>query len=138
MDHLSKAERAYFKAAKAMAESSQHRFQVGAVLVHRHRIVGRSCNSTTKTDIIQAQLDSKRYGCYCEGKLHAESALLIPFIKRRVDLSGASIFVYRTKKDKTSAMARPCVTCMELIKACGIKKVYYSTDFGYAVEIIST
>ena len=136
MDGLSKTERAYFNAAKAVSSLSDHRVHVGAVVVHQHRIISSDCNSSTRTDAIQAKLDQAHFGCYCEGKIHAESACLIPYIKRNINLSGGTIYVYREHKNGSIAMARPCERCMSLIKKAGIKKVYYSTESGFAKEYI--
>lgn len=134
---MTNTEMAYFNAAKAVSKLSDYRFHLGAVVVNHHRIIGSGFNSATRTDIIQARLDQKKYGCFCEGRLHAESSALIPFIKRRINLSGASIYVYRELKDGTPAMARPCSSCFELIKKCGIKKVYYTTNNGFCREDIN-
>lgn len=133
---MTKTHRAMFRVARSVSQLSDHRVRVGAVVVKQHRIISSGCNSSTRTDIIQAKLDGKRYGCDCAGKLHAESAALIPFIKRKMDLSGAVIYVYRERRDGTIANARPCPSCMSLIKQAGIKKIYYTTNDGYAVEEI--
>lgn len=133
---MTKTEISFFNAAKAVSELSNHKYRVGAVVVKSHKIVSSGCNSSTRTDIIQAKLDRQRYGCECPGKLHAESDALIPFIKRKIDLSGASIYIYRQLKDGSYAMARPCPSCMKLIKMCQIKRIYYTTYGGYAKEEI--
>lgn len=39
-------------------------------------------------------------------------------------------------KDGMSGMARPCPRCMRLIKSLGIKRINYSTQGGFAEEII--
>ena len=133
---MTKRNLSLFRIAKNVAELSDHRHKIGAVLYHKHTIIGSGHNSNTKTDIIQAKLDKKKYGCESSGKLHAESALLIPFLKRHIDLSGSELFIYRERKDHSLGMARPCSSCMKLIKQAGIKKIHYSTYDGYATELI--
>ena len=128
---------ALFRAAQIASLSSDHRCRLGAVVYNKHRIISAGCNSQTDTDPIQAALDHERYGCCCPGKLHAESAALIPLIKRKIDISGADLYIYRSKRDGTLGMARPCQSCMKLIKQCGIKRIFYTTDDGYAEEVIS-
>ena len=133
---MTRTEMAYFRAAKAVSELSDHRVHVGAVLVHKHRIISSGSNSNSKTDVIQSRLDTKLFGDGCPGKLPAESSCLIPFIKRGIDLSGSSIFVHREHKNGSVAMSRPCNRCMSLIKQCRIKTIYYTTENGYAKESI--
>ena len=70
----------------------------------------------------------------CIPNSHAEGRIL-----NKLDY-GAIIYVARVKKkDKTLALARPCPTCQNRIKARGIKKVYYSiNDTQYGVWDIKT
>lgn len=133
---ISKKEQSYFNAAKAMSQMSNHKCHVGSVLVSNHHIIGSGHNSSTKCHRVQAEIDQKRYGVFCEGKVHAEIDTLIPFLKRKSNLSNATLYIYREKCDGSIGMARPCAGCMEIIKQCGIKKIAYSTDDGYAKEIL--
>jgi deoxycytidylate deaminase len=133
---MTNKERSLFRIAKNISSLSDFRVKIGAVLYYKHKVVGSGANSNTATDIIQAKLDKENYGCECPGKLHAESSVLIPFIKRGIDISGSELFIYRERKDGSLGMARPCQSCMKLIKQCGIKKIYYSTYDGYATEMI--
>lgn len=125
-----------FNLAKSIANTSDHHFKVGAVLTYKHKPLRFASNSATKCDPIQAKLDFEKYGSYCEGKLHAESAVLIPYIKRRIDISGAEIYIYRCMRNGKSGLARPCSSCMKLIKMCKIKKIHYSTYDGFATETL--
>ena len=125
----------YFNIAKEVSEMSNHRCRLGCVVVDHHRIISSGYNSATKCHRIQKELDRKYFPQQeCSGPVHAEMSALIPLVKRRVDLTGATIFVYRQKKDGTVAMARPCPRCMEYIRRCGIKHIKYSTDDGFASE----
>ena len=67
--------------------------------------------------------------------LHAEVAALLPVINK-FDLSEAVVYIYRENKLGQLAMCRPCKGCMSFIKACGIKKIYYTTYDGYAEEYL--
>lgn len=132
---MTKTNMAYFNAAKAVSELSDHRqHKLGCVIVDGHKIVSSGCNSHSRTHSIQAKIDSKRFGCTCPGYRHAEVDALIPLIQRGADLSKASIYVYRQHKNGNPAVARPCCGCEQLIKECGIKKVFYSIDNGFAQE----
>lgn len=131
---ITKANRSFFNAARAVSELSDHKHKLGCVVVLGHRIVSSGHNSKTKCHKMQALMDKEMFGCESFGPLHAEVDALIPLIKKRVDLSRASIYIYREHKDGTTALAHPCSRCMGLIKRCGIKKIYYTTNDGYAVE----
>jgi deoxycytidylate deaminase len=131
---ISKTERAYFRAAKAVSELSDHRQPLGCVVVNKHRIVSSGTNSHVKCHKVQALIDSERYGVECPGRVHAETAALLPLMRNGVDLSNATLYVHRQHKDGSIAMARPCEGCMQLIRQCGIKRIRYTTDSGYARE----
>lgn len=135
---LSKREMAYFNSAKSISELSDHRCKLGCVIVDGHRIISSGHNSKTKFHRIQSELDNKFFPGYeNKGPVHAEVSALIPLIKRRVDLSGTTLYVYRENKDGKLAMSRPCPRCMQLIKEQGIKKICYTTNDGYVDERIS-
>ena len=136
MDGLTKKEQTYFKIAKSMSELSDHRAKIGCVIVDKHRIISSGHNSNTKTHRIQAEIDTKYFGCMCYGKLHAEVSALIPLIQSRYDFSNASIYTYREDRNGNISISRPCPRCMELIKKCGIKKIKYTTYDGFAKEYL--
>ena len=47
------------------------------------------------------------------------------------------IFVYREMLDGSIGMARPCESCMAYIKDMGIKNIYYTTNDGFAHEVLT-
>ena len=132
---MSKTNKAFFRAAKTVSELSDYpKHKIGCVVVKGHRIISSSCNSATKCHPLQAKLDSEKYGVECPGRVHAEIAALLPLMRDKVDLNGASIYIFRQHKNGTLAMARPCSSCQKVIRQLGIKKVFYSIENGYAVE----
>lgn len=133
---LSGAKRTYFRAAEGMATLSNHRCKMGCVIVRGHRIISSGHNSATVTHAFQSKVDSTYFGCDCAGYLHAETDALLPLINSKVDLTQATIFVYRKMPKGGKGMARPCPRCMGVIKSLGIKKINYSTPEGFAEEII--
>lgn len=134
---ISKTSKSYFRAAKAVSELSNYPIhKIGCVIINGHNIVSSGCNSSTKCHPLQAKLDTSYFKVQCCGKIHAETAALIPLIKSGVDLSNAIVYTYREHKNGKKAMARPCQRCMSLLKSCGIKKIRYTTEFGYAEERI--
>lgn len=134
---LSKTKKAYFNAAKSVSTLSNHRCQIGCIVVNKHKIISSGHNSADKTHAFQAKLDKEMFNCECAGYLHAEISALLPLIKNRIDLTGASIYVYRGMKSGGHGMARPCPRCMSIIRKCGIKSINYSTDMGFAEEVIT-
>lgn len=133
---LSGAKRTYFRAAQSIAALSNHRCQMGCVVVKGHRIISSGHNSATTTHAFQAKVDSRYFDCECAGFLHAETDALLPLINQKTDLSQASIYVYRSMRNGSQGMARPCPRCMGVIKSLGIKKINYSTPDGFAEEFI--
>lgn len=133
---LSGAKRTYFRAAQSIAALSNHRCQMGCVVVKGHRIISSGHNSATTTHAFQAKVDSRYFDCECAGFLHAETDALLPLMNQKVDLSQASIYVYRSMRNGSQGMARPCPRCMGVIKSLGIKKINYSTPDGFAEEFI--
>ena len=131
---ITKAEKSYFRAAKAVSELSDHPVRMGCVVVLGHRIIGSGCNSKTKCSSTQAKLDRKRYGVYTPGHVHCEIAALDYLFKNNINLRRAEIYVYRQYKNGNTAMARPCCSCMEFIKRCGIRKIHYTTSEGVVTE----
>lgn len=132
---IGKANKAYFRAAKAVSELSDYPIhKLGCVVVSKHRIISSGCNSKSKCHPLQAKLDAEKYGVECAGKCHAEISALLPLIRDKVDLSNAYLYVFRQHKDGTLAMARPCSSCQKMIKELKIKKCFYTIENGYAVE----
>lgn len=131
---MTKTERAYFAAAKAVSELSDHKHKIGATVVLKHRIVSSACNSDCKTHPLQKQYNKYRFAEDSPHKCHAELSALVPLIRDGVDLSSASIFTYRQHKNGNLACARPCKSCMQLIKDCGIRHIFYTTEDGFARE----
>ena len=76
------------------------------------------------------------FKCDCSGFVHAEVDALAPLIEQHVDLTQASIYVYRSSCTGRG-MARPCPRCIYLIKKVGIRKINYSTPDGYVEEVLT-
>lgn len=135
---MSKKSDSYFRAAKAVSEMSDHsQYKVGCVVVSGHRIISSGYNSKTKCHPLQAKLDTEKYGVECPGKCHAEVSALLPLIRDGVDLTRASIYVFRQHKNGVNALARPCSSCMKVIRSLKIRRIYYTVEDGSALEKIN-
>lgn len=99
--------------AKKFSERSKLRFKLGAIITKRNKVIGVGYNS------------HKTHSKYGSGKyctLHSEGSALYNAIKRKNDVSGATIYVYR----RHMGLAKPCEDCRKLLQRHGIKKVFYS------------
>lgn len=133
---MTKRQMSFFKIAKNVSQLSDFpKIKIGAIVVHKHKIISSGYNSKNKCHRLQAQLNKKRFEDPSCGSIHAELAALLPLLHKR-DLKGASIYTYREYSNGQLAISRPCKSCMSIIKKLGIKKIYYTTQDGYAEEIL--
>ena len=132
---LTKSHKAYFKAAKAIAELSDFpRVQIGCCAVYKHKIISSGCNSI-KTNPTQKRLNIHRFSVDTPHTIHAELACLLPLINREdIDFRDVSLYIYREYKNGCVALSKPCPSCMAFIRELGIRKLYYSGDNSYITE----
>ena len=115
------------------------RARVGCVLRCKNKIIssGFNCN---KTHPLQKIYNAERFSEDGIHSLHAETHALLPLLKKDIDWNNVSIYISRNRYDNgklTFGMARPCKSCMALIKAVGIKKIFYTTNEGFCEEKMS-
>jgi deoxycytidylate deaminase len=134
---LTKSHKAYFKAARAIAELSDFpRVKIGCCAVYKHKIISSGCNST-KTNPTQKRLNVYRFDADTPATIHAELSCLLPLINRRdIDFGDVSLYIYREYKNGELALARPCASCMKLITELGIRNIYYTNVGGFSREEI--
>lgn len=137
LPQLTHRQRSFFESAKAVSILSDHpNFHLGCVIVEGSRIISSGCNSVTRCSLIQRKLDNNQFGGEHRGACHAETAALLPLIRQRADLTSCAAYLYRSHKDGSIAMSRPCSRCMSLMRAVGIRRVFFTVEGGYAVEDI--
>ena len=137
MESFSKTQLAFFRAADSVRVLSNHpSAQLGCVIVDKHRIISSGYNSITKCSPIQRDIDIKRFGNpdMHKGPVHAETHCLLPRIKQNYDLSRADLYIVRRHKNGKLAMSHPCPGCMSLLRANGVRNIYFSTEGGYSKE----
>ena len=134
---LSKSHRAYFKAAKAIAELSDFpRVKIGCCAVYKHKIISSGCNSM-KTNPTQKRLNAYRFNADTPATIHAELSCLLPLINHReIDFRDVSLYIYREFKSGELALAKPCASCEALIRSLGIRYIYYTGNQSYVSEEI--
>ena len=139
---LTKKNYRLFNMAKNMAEMSTfYKAQIGCVLAYGNKVISSGFNCE-KTHPLQNIYNAERFEGG-EAKLHAETHAIIPLLKKEVDWKNVSLYVCRygkkTNDGKSNiemSMARPCKSCMKMIKDLGIRDIYYTTDDGYSYERI--
>lgn len=118
----------YLKLAEVMsAYSDYHRIHIGAVVVKKHSVISTGCNKNRSHPIQRDynMLAGMEYRIKC--RLHAEIDALI---KAGDDAKGATLYVFRRRKDNLLGMCKPCDACMKYAKDKGIKRIVYTVDNG--------
>lgn len=126
-------------AKNASLESTFKQHHLGAAIFYKGALLATGHNSN-KTSPVQKHYNKLRNfdvnASYAINSLHAECACLNKVRYLEIDFSKVSIFVYREHKNGTKALARPCPACMKYICELGIKNLYYTTENGFAHEVI--
>lgn len=143
---LSKFDYKMFDKARQIAQTSTYdAHNLGCVITYKGHIIAMGANSN-KSHTMQKKYN-KKYRKFNKSpkmildSLHAEMACItkIPYpLLQTIDWKKAKIYVYRICKGKSlgQGMARPCESCRAAIRDLGIRKIYYTTDSGYAMEEI--
>ena len=133
----------YFKIAKNISECSDFKqFHIGAVLVYKSDILTFASNSN-KTCPLQKKYNRFRNFDSTQNivhKVHAEIHCLnkIPWYvyENDLDFSKIRIYIWRSHKDGTKALAYPCPACRQALIDGGVKNIFYTTENGYCYERI--
>ena len=137
LPQLTRRQRSFFESAKAASLLSDHpQFHLGCVIVDGSRIISSGCNSITRCSPIQQKLDHNRFGGEHKGVCHAETACLLPFIRQGYDMSRSDLYIVRRHRNGSLAISRPCPGCMSLLRASGVRRVFFSVEGGFSEERI--
>lgn len=127
-----------FNRAKEISYLSDFKqVHIGCVAVYKNQILSVGYN-TNKTHPIQ-----KKYNIYRDmeydnlepmPKLHAEMMCLLGLKDMDINFSKVKLYIYREDHNGNIANCRPCAACMKLIDRLGIKRIYYTTESGFAKE----
>lgn len=96
-------------------------YRLGAVIVHKKRI------EVAKFNCLKSHPKLCKY--YEYPYLHAEGNAILSL--GLDNCFGKTIYVARALRDGSLALAKPCSSCLKLIKAVGLKSIYYSTNNGF-------
>ena len=137
---------AFYAAYEQALDSDANSYRMGCVIVCGNQIIGRGFNSS-KTDPTQ-KLYNLRYRDFVPGdysnnehSLHAEMAALksIPYtVAQKTNWKKVKAYVYRIAPGLTlgQGVSAPCCACARALADMGIRKVYFSTDYGFASSIL--
>lgn len=134
---MNKRDLKYFNVAKSVSKTSNFpRIHIGAIIVYKNEIISVGTNSR-KTHPIQKIYNENRNFDDQESANHFVHAEMSALIKvKHHELKNMVIYIYRENKNGDLAMCRPCPACMKYIKENNIKKIYYTTEYGYCREIL--
>lgn len=104
----------HFRLAKNISRYSPHKKKMGCVIVKNGHPIAVGHNN------VKTNPNAWRNG------LHAEMSALNS-VSHDTNLDGASIFVYRERKDGSIGLARPCADCLRELKTNGFKMIWYTT-----------
>ena len=118
-------------------QSDFHKYHIGCVVAYKNKILNASYN-TKKTHPIQKKFNTVRYKMdstpHC---MHAEIHAISPIMNNDIDWKNVTVYIARKRnEDGKNGMARPCATCMKVMKELGIRNIVYTTDFGIAHKVI--
>ena len=115
-----------FGFAKRMAElSSYGKFRHGAVLVHHGVVLNASHNKDKPCSF------GSRFRCRSKGQatLHAELGAILNMPRESTE--GSDIYVVRVNYENQYRTSKHCPMCQEAMRFCGVKRVFYSTEYGH-------
>ena len=116
----------FFKICEKLSYKSNHsQHRLGCVIVKKNRIVGLGFNSNKTSPHSPDKFKT----------IHAEwDATCGVSLK---DLKGSTAYILRIRKDGSYGIAKPCESCLSILKHCGVEQVCYTTQVGefYAEKI---
>lgn len=133
----------FFEMAKECAEESDFsgasKAKIGCVAVYKGTIIAKGFN-TMKTSPTQKQYNKRRFNTdtnhYYPSFNHAETMIYKKIRYLDIDFSKVKIYLFRSLRNGSIAMSRPCPSCFAMLRDLGIKEIYYTTPDGFAHETI--
>jgi len=113
-DSLSNTDTSFLAAASKIAQTSDYRFRMAALLVKSGRVLGADVNVPRITP------DTPPKRC----STHAEVRVL----KNVKNTFGTTMYVARLISNDDTAIAKPCVWCLEAIINSGVSRVVFTCN----------
>jgi deoxycytidylate deaminase len=113
--------------AEKVASLSTHYNKIGAVITRKRRVISVGTNKN--------KLHAKQINPHTDiigSNIHAELDAIIkaPYFL----LEGSNIYVVRLFKNNSMGLARPCKSCINILKQYRIKYMIYSTNESWEKE----
>jgi len=106
----------------AAQETEELEFRVGAAAFRSGKMIATGFNCS-KTDPKATNFTRR---------IHAELAL---FLNADRSLDGTTVLVLRLNRRGTLSLARPCDSCLPLLRAANVKRILYSDTDQYIKDI---
>lgn len=127
--------------AKAASEKSNFaKFKLGCAIFYRGSLLAIG-NNSYKTSPMQKKYNFFRANYHTDETVgnhtnctHAEIDAITKISMLDIDFQKVEVYVYRSHKDGTPALARSCPACRQAMIDMGIMNIFYSTENGWAYE----
>jgi deoxycytidylate deaminase len=119
MNYADKISPSIIARARKVAEQSDYKHQLGAVIFKGKMIISVGCNE------LRYSYKVPNHFREWEHSLHAECKAII---SAQASLKGASILIVRLRRDQEYGLAYPCQFCKSFIEFKDIKWIFYSDD----------
>ncbi len=114
-----------FELAEALAINNDSKFRHFALLVAKGTIINTSHNSKRPCSF------GTRFRNPDKGQatLHSELGAILNVSRQNTE--GSDVYVVRVNANGERRSSKPCQMCVEAMRFCGIRRVYYSVEDGY-------
>lgn len=120
----------WFREAKRASECSDHdQYKIGACIVYKGRAISVGSNQRFKTNPLTRMFNQWQ-------TIHGEVSAIVR-LKNKKLLKDCKMVVYRENALGELAMARPCPTCLKILKFFNISSIAYTIQGGYAEEVLT-
>ena len=127
IDFDSKVLRRLVDIARALRDKPTSSFLHFSFLLDKSKILSCGWNNVTCSGV----RINKRYYYYPLGGEHSEASALK---KYRGDYGGVKMVNIRLNNQGELRYSRPCNLCYTILKNCGIRRLYYSTNTHFEFE----
>lgn len=109
----------FAKIALELATAATHdvTHQLCALVTNKNRVLSIGYNSAKTHPIMDTKMQM----------LHAECEAILRCPEG--DLRGSDVVVARARSGGKAGLARPCKMCEELLRRCGVRRVFYTTNW---------
>ncbi len=116
-----------FRLAKEVSQYSEHhQHKLGAVIYIKNKPVAVGYNQIKGHPMMLENHANKK-------TIHAELSAILS-VRNKNRLKGATIVVYRERRNGDTGLSRPCESCQHILKKYGINTWTYTSYDGWITE----